>query len=350
MDRLINLLDLDLGEMETMVQSMGASRFRAKQIADWIFKKGVSSITEMTNLPRDFQQQLAAKALINRSKIQTTQTSSDGTAKYLFELLDGNTVESVFLKYNYGNTVCISTQVGCKMGCCFCASTIGGFQRQLSAGEIYDQVLSIEQSAGHRVGGIVLMGSGEPLDNYDEVVKFIRVISAPYSLNIGQRHITLSTSGIVPNIYRLAEEELSITLSVSLHAPNDSIRDHLMPVNKRYPLAQLIPACRDYANRTGRRVSFEYILIHGVNDSVQQAEELADLIKGLMGHVNLIPVNPVKERAWKRPPSETIKKFQTVLEKRGIPATVRREMGTEIDAACGQLRRKYSLAAKTGGK
>ncbi|KNZ68736.1 radical SAM enzyme, Cfr family [Thermincola ferriacetica] len=350
MSALTNLKDLSLEELTAFLIELGEKSFRAKQIADWVFKKGVAEIADMTNLPLSLRERLSKTAYIGRLEIIKEQQGRDGTTKYLFELADGNTVETVFLKHNYGNSVCVSTQVGCKMGCLFCASTIGGFYRNLSPGEIYDQVLRIEQNKKKRISSVVIMGSGEPLDNYEAVLKFIRLITAPYALNVGMRHITLSTCGLVPQIYKLAEEKLALTLSVSLHAPNNELRNKLMPVNRKYPLEELIPACHEYIKKTGRRITFEYTLIKDVNDSQGHAEELARLIKGMLCHVNLIPVNPVAERRWYRPSTETVKRFQTILERNRVPATVRREMGTDIDAACGQLRRKYNLALETGGK
>lgn len=349
MNNLTNLKDLSLEEINDLVTALGEKSFRAKQVVDWVFKKGVSSISEMSNLPKTFRDELSEKAFISKLHILKKQQSDDETVKYLFRLGDGETVETVFLKHVYGNSVCVSTQVGCKMGCGFCASTIGGFQRNLTAGEIYDQVLTVEQNTGERVSSVVIMGSGEPLDNYGNVLKFIRLVTAPYSLNIGIRHITLSTCGLVPGIKRLAEEGLGITLSISLHAPEDNLRNKIMPVNRKYSLKELISACREYISKTGRRVSFEYILIEGLNDSREHAIALSNLLKGMLCHVNLIPVNPVRERNWYRPSDKAVRSFLELLERNNIPATLRREKGTDIDAACGQLRRNYNLANKAGG-
>lgn len=337
----VNLKDLTLPQLENFITGLGAEKYRAKQVAEWIFKKGAASFREMTNLPNDFRELLENMSWISRPEIVTRQKSKRGdTVKYLFGLADGQAVESVLMKHDYGHSACVSTQVGCRYGCRLCASGLDGFIRNLSAGEIYDQVLAIQQDSGRRVSHVVLMGSGEPLDNYDATLTFIKNIAAPYGLNIGYRRITLSTCGLVPGIRKLAKEGLPLTLAVSLHAPNDKDRDLLMPVNKKYPLKDLIPACRDYARDTGRRVTFEYALIAGVNDSREHATELAGLLTGVLCHVNLIPANPVLERDVEPPARQQVELFKTVVEKRGITATVRREFGADISAACGQLRRR----------
>jgi len=337
----VDLKSLELTEMEELLSQLGEARYRGRQVCRWVLQKGVSSFGEMTNLSKDLQARLAEVAYIGKLELITKQVSQkDGTAKYLLGLPDGQAVESVLMIHQYGVSACVSSQVGCRMACRFCASTLGGLVRNLNAGEIYDQVLAMQQDSGRRVGSVVIMGSGEPLENYDQTLKFIRLVTAPYGLNIGARHITLSTSGIVPGIYDLAREGLPITLAVSLHAPNNEIRDQLMPVNKKFPIGELITACREYISITNRRVTFEYALMAGINDSPGQAEELARLLRGLLCHVNLIPINPVTERGLSRPEPPVIRRFQQVLQEAGIEVSIRRELGTDIDAACGQLRRR----------
>lgn len=336
----VNLTDLTLPEMEGLLAGLGELKYRAEQICRWIFQRGVNNIAEMTDLSLGLRRKLADIALVGGLQILRRQVAGDGTAKYLLALTDGETVESVLLRHDYGNSVCVSSQAGCRMGCRFCASTLGGLVRNLTAGEIYSQVQAICEDSGERVSSVVIMGSGEPLDNLPAVDKFIELITAPYGLNIGARHITLSTCGLVPAIRELAQRKLPITLSVSLHAPNDELRDRLMPVNKKYPLKELLAACREYVSITKRRITFEYALIRGYNDSREMARELGRLLKGILCHVNIIPVNSVKERAYQKPAPAQVREFQKILEELRIPVTVRREMGAEIDAACGQLRRK----------
>jgi 23S rRNA (adenine2503-C2)-methyltransferase len=338
----VNLKDYTPAELERIFLDLGEPAYRARQVADWIFKKGVNSFAAMTNLPSELQNRLAEFAAPGDAVILAKQVSSRGdTVKYLIQLQDGQAVESVLMAHSYGFSVCISTQVGCRMGCALCASTLGGLARNLSAGEMYDQVLAAQKDSGQRVGHVVLMGSGEPLDNYDNTVKFLVNINAGYGLNIGFRHITLSTCGVVPGIRRLAGEGFPLTLSVSLHAADNNLRDRLVPLNKKYPLEELIGACRYFSSRTGRRITYEYALLAGVNDSPVQAGKLAQLIGSTPCHVNLIPYNPVKERDYCRPSPGTVRQFQAVLEGAGVNATVRRELGADIDAACGQLRRRY---------
>ena len=336
----VNLKDLTLKEMEQFIAGLGESRFRAGQVCRWIFQRGVQSFDDMTDLSLALREKLAEQADVTGVAILRKQVADDGTAKYLLGLHDGEAVESVLLRHDYGNSVCVSSQVGCRMGCGFCASTIGGLVRNLSPGEIYSQVQTLQEDSGERVSSVVIMGSGEPLDNLPAVEKFIEMITAPYGLNIGARHITLSTCGLAPTIRELAAKKLPITLSVSLHAPNNELRDRIMPVNKKYPLEELLAACREYISLTNRRITFEYSLIGGVNDSGETARQLGRLLKGMLCHVNLIPVNPVKERGYQKPDPGRIREFQKVLEEFRVPVTVRREMGAEIDAACGQLRRK----------
>jgi 23S rRNA (adenine2503-C2)-methyltransferase len=337
----LNLRDLNLAEMEALIKSLGEQKFRAKQICQWVLQHGVDNYDNMTNISKGLRQKLESAAFLGGVKMLAKQTSTGGdTVKYLFGFPDGEAVESVLMRHSYGRSACVSTQVGCRMGCRFCASTIEGVVRNLSSGEIYDQVLAIQRDSGERVSHIVLMGSGEPLDNYDHVIKFIRNVAEPYGLNISYRHISLSTCGIVPGIKKLAQEKMSITLAVSLHAPNDELRNQIMPINRRYPLRELIPACAEYAQTTGRRVTFEYSLMKQVNDGLEQADELGHLLKGMLCHVNLIPINPVKERGYERTAQQQIIQFQNRLEKYGVTATIRKEMGADIDAACGQLRRR----------
>ncbi len=336
----IQLLSMSQDELEELVLNMGQPKFRAKQIFDWLCK-GVYSFDEMINVPKALREALSENTYIGAAKISEKYCSKiDETRKYLLELSDGNFVEAVLMKYEHGHTVCISTQVGCRMGCKFCASTIGGRVRDLTAGELLSQVMCVQNDLGSRISNVVMMGIGEPLDNFDNVVKFINLINDPRGLGIGQRHISLSTCGLVDNIIRLADMKLQITLLISLHAPNDEKRSAIMPVNKKYSLSKLMDACDYYIEKTGRRISFEYTLIKGVNDSLDEAEELAALISGKLCHVNLIPVNSVAETGFKKGNKEGIDAFRKHLEKRGIVATVRREMGSDINAACGQLRRK----------
>ncbi|MBM7855743.1 23S rRNA (adenine2503-C2)-methyltransferase [Desulfohalotomaculum tongense] len=346
----VNLMDLTLEQMKEFLINIGEEPYRGKQLCQWVLQKGVKDFNAMTNISKALRQKLERLAALGGVNILARQESAGGdTVKYLFQFPDGQAVESVLMKHSYGRTACVSTQVGCRMGCRFCASTIEGMVRNLKAGEIYDQVLAIQRDTGERVSHVVLMGSGEPLDNYDNAVQFIKNVTAPYGLNISYRHITLSTCGIVPGIKKLAREKMPITLAVSLHAPNDRLRNQLMPINRRYPLGQLIPACREYAQVTGRRITFEYSLIKDVNDRAEHASELGELLKHISCHVNLIPVNPVRERGFNRTPQEQVNRFKNILAERGINATVRKEMGTDIDAACGQLRRKTMKAGLPQG-
>ena len=334
----MNLKSMTLGEMTQLFKDMGQPAFRAKQVYTWLHR-GVRSYEEMTNLPKPLRERLAAEYPIYAPKVVRKQESQrDGTIKYLWQLSDGNCVETVLMRYHYGNTVCISTEVGCRMGCAFCASTIAGKVRDLTPSEILDQVLFTQLDSGLEISNIVLMGIGEPLDNKDNVLKFLEVVNSPDGLNIGMRHISLSTCGIVPQIDALAELNLQLTLSVSLHAPDSETRSKIMPVNKAYDVEELFAACHRYFRKTGRRISFEYAMIDGVNDSDWQADLIAQHIKGMPGHVNLIPLNEVTESPFK--PSRRTAAFQKRLESHGITATVRRSLGGDIDASCGQLRRK----------
>ena len=343
---MIDLKDLEYAELTEFVKNIGEAGFRAKQIFSWLHK-GIEEFSEMTDISKDLQKKLAEKSYISTLKIRKKLVSKlDGTTKYLFELEDGNCIESVVMYYNHGITICISSQVGCRMGCRFCASTIGGKVRDLTGGEILNQVIFAEKDLGKRIGNIVIMGIGEPLDNFSNVVKFLHNVNNPNGLNIGYRHIALSTCGIVPKIYELAKLNLPITLSVSLHAPNNDIRDKIMPINSKYRIEELISACRDYIKTTTRRVSFEYSLIDGVNNSLENADELSRLVSGMLCHVNLIPVNKIEEREFVSGNKKAIRAFCDRLEKNGINATVRRELGSDINASCGQLRKKEAEEKK----
>ena len=337
---MIDLKDFEYDELTEYLLSIGEKKFRAEQIFSWLHR-GAESYEEMTNLSKATREKLQQETYVSTLKIREKYISKlDGTVKYLFELPDGNCIESVIMRYHHGITICISSQVGCRMGCRFCASTIGGLYRSLTAGEILNQVIFAQKDIGERISNIVIMGIGEPLDNYDNIIKFLHNVNHEKGLNIGYRHITLSTCGVVPKIYDLAEENLPITLTISLHAPNDEIRDTIMPVNHKYKIDELMEACKKYYEKTGRRISFEYSLIHGVNDSTENAAELARLIKGMGAHVNLIPVNKVEERNFEKGSKAEINAFREKLEKMGVNATIRRELGSDISASCGQLRKK----------
>ncbi|MBQ7102497.1 MAG: 23S rRNA (adenine(2503)-C(2))-methyltransferase RlmN [Anaerotignum sp.] len=338
----LDIKSMNITELEDLLKELGEPKFRAKQIFDWLHAKQVHRFEEMTNLSKGLREKLAETASINGVEIVRKLVSQiDGTRKYLFALSDGAIIESVLMKYEHGNTVCISTQVGCRMGCKFCASTLDGVERGLTAGEMLSQIYAIQKDCGERVHGTVLMGSGEPLDNYENVVKFLRLINDPKGQNMGQRHITLSTCGLVDKMYDLAEEDLQITLAVSLHAPNDGIRTQTMPIAKVYSMDKLLQACRDYADKTKRRITFEYALIHGVNDGDEHAWELVKKLRDMLCHVNLIPVNDVKERNYVKSTADRVKRFAGILNDNGVETTVRRKLGSDIDAACGQLRRSH---------
>lgn len=337
-----DIKSLDYQELQEYVKTLGEKPFRAKQLYQWMHEKLVGSFEEMTNLSAAFRNRLAQETDLTVLKPVEVRTSAlDGTQKYLFELEDGNVIESVLMRYKHGNSVCISSQVGCRMGCKFCASTIGGLQRNLRPSEMLEQVYRIQKITGERVSNLVVMGTGEPLDNYDNLLQFIRMLSDEHGLNISQRNITVSTCGIVPKIRELAEEDLQITLALSLHASNQEKRMKLMPIAYKYELSEVLDACRYYFEKTGRRLTFEYSLVGGVNDTLEDSQELTALVKGINCHINLIPVNPVKERDFVQPDRSVVLAFQHKLEKNGVNATVRREMGRDIDGACGQLRRSY---------
>ena len=338
----MNLKSLTLPELAEVFKELGQPQFRAKQVYTWLHK-GVRSYEQMTNLPKNLREQLAQTYPICPQEVVRRQESQrDGTIKYLWRLSDGNCVETVLMRYHYGNTVCISTEVGCRMGCAFCASTLGGLVRRLEPFEMLDQVLFTQVDSGLPISHIVLMGIGEPLDNFDNVLRFLELVNSPEGMNISMRHISLSTCGLVPKIDALAEKKLQLTLSVSLHAPNNEIRNRIMPVNKAYPIEELVAACRRYYQATNRRISFEYAMIRGVNDSQENARELLERMKGLPAHFNLIPLNHVEESPLQPSARASVAAFQKTLEDGGIPATVRRTLGGDIDASCGQLRRKYT--------
>ena len=316
--------------------------FRSKQVYEWLHKKQAISFDEMTNLSKSFREKLCENYDLMPLEVVDRRTSpSDETSKFLFRLKDDRVIESVLMKYKHGNSVCISSQVGCRMGCRFCASTLGGLERNLSVGEMLSQIYEIQRITGERVSNVVVMGTGEPFDNYDNLVKFIKMLTSDKGLHISQRNITVSTCGLIEQIKRLAEEKFQITLAISLHAPNDTIRKELMPVANKYKIEDILEACSYYYEKTGRRITFEYSLVQGVNDSEENAKELVTRIKGMNCHVNLIPVNPIKERTYRHSEDKYIQKFKLILEKNHINVTIRREMGSDIDAACGQLRKSY---------
>lgn len=337
-----DIKSLNYNELVQYVESINEKKFRAAQLYSWMHEKLAESYDEMTNISDKLKDTLKEDTLYTSLKIVKMQESRiDGTRKYLFELYDGNLIESVFMKYHHGNSVCISSQVGCKMGCRFCASTLNGCVRNLSLSEMLDQIYRISRDTNERVSNVVIMGSGEPMDNYDNVIKFIELLNSERGLNISQRNITVSTCGIVPKIKELADLKLQITLAISLHAPNDELRKTMMPIANKYSIAEIMDACRYYLDKTGRRISFEYSLVKGVNDTKECANELIELVKGLNCHINLIPVNPIKERDYEQSEKNSIKNFKDMLERKGINATVRREMGRDIDGACGQLRQNH---------
>ena len=337
-----DIKSLTLEELLGVMEQEGQKAFRSKQIYQWIHEKLADSFDEMSNLPQSLREQLkAGYSLTSLKKADVRISKIDGTRKYLFALEDGNIIESVWMKYKHGNSVCISSQVGCRMGCRFCASTLDGLERNLRPSEMLDQIYQIQKDTGERVSNVVVMGSGEPLDNYDNLIRFIRLLTDENGLHISQRNITVSTCGIVPKIYELAEENLAITLALSLHAPNDEVRKTLMPIARRYSLKEVLAACKTYFEKTGRRLTFEYSLVSGVNDNLEEAKALASLIKDYHGHANLIPVNPIKERDFVQSDKKAIEAFKTYLERQGIAVTVRREMGRDINGACGQLRKSF---------
>lgn len=335
-----NIKNYNLPELKEELKNMGEKPFRAEQIFKWIFQEKVKSFDEMTNISLELREKLKKEYTICNFEILKKQESKDGTIKYLFDVLDGNAIETVLMSYHHGYSICVSSQIGCKMGCKFCASTGINFIRNLTSGEIAEQILAVEQDTGVRISNVVFMGIGEPLDNYDNVINAIRIINNPKGLNIGARHISISTSGLVPKIYQLAKEKIPCTLSISLHATNNQKRSSMMPVNDAYPIEELIQACKDYIKETNRRISFEYALAKDNNDNLDDAKELAKLLKGMLCHVNLIPINKIENGSYTKSSIENIMKFRDFLNDHGIVATIRRELGSDIDAACGQLRRK----------
>lgn len=334
------LRSLELDDLKAWLSEQGEKPFRAKQIFEWV-QKGITSIDEMTNISKALRAKMEEAFVLDNVKVVKYLDSKDKTRKYLLSMNDGEIIEAVLMRYKHGNSICVSTQVGCRMGCTFCASTLGGMTRNLEAGEILGQIMTIQNDIGERISNVVLMGSGEPLDNYDEVVKFLRLVNHPQGLNISMRHITLSTCGLVEEINRLAEEKLQITLAISLHAVNDDKRSSLMPINRKYDLNALLKACRHYTDMTGRRITFEYALIEGENDHEEEARQLAKKLRGMLCHVNLIPINPVEERGYKASSNKNITRFQKILKDSGVETTIRRELGSDINAACGQLRAQH---------
>lgn len=342
MEEKIVLNELLIEELEEYIESIGEKKFHAKQIFKWLHRNGVTSFDEMTDISKSLREKLSKNTVIHNMRVIQSQTSKkDGTMKFLIGLDDNAAIESVLMRYNHGNTLCVSTQVGCKMGCKFCASTKDGFERNLKASEIEGQILTVQKYTGEKISNVVYMGIGEPLDNYDNTIRSIRLINYPLGLNIGARHISLSTCGLVDKIKRLASENIQCTLSISLHATTDEKRKEIMPIAFKYSIEELLDACREYIKITGRRISFEYALISGKNDTYEDAMALVKLLRGMIAHVNLIPVNEIKEKEYKKSKEESIEKFMNTLNSCGIVTTVRRELGKDIDAACGQLRKKY---------
>ena len=335
-----NIKDFDLPDLEEEFIKLGEKKYRAGQVFQWLYVEKVKSFDEMTNLSIELRKKLKQNYEICNYNIIRKLESADGTKKYLFDILDGNAIETVLMEYHHGKTICVSSQVGCKMGCKFCASTGIPFIRSLTAGEIVEQILAVEQDIGEKISNVVYMGIGEPLDNYENVVKSIRILNNQKGLNIGARHISVSTSGLVPKIYDLAKENIQCTLSISLHATNNEKRSAMMPVNNAYPIEELMKACKDYIKTTNRRISFEYALAKDNNDNLEDAKELVKLLKGMLCHVNLIPINKIENGKFAKSTNENIIKFRDYLNDNGIVATIRRELGSDIDAACGQLRRK----------
>ncbi len=335
-----NIKNYDLEELKIELKNLGEKPFRAEQIFQWLYKEKVENFDEMTNLSLELREKLKQNYTICNFNILKKQESKDGTIKYLFDVLDKNAIETVLMKYHHGNTICVSSQIGCKMGCKFCASTGINFIRNLSSGEIIEQIIKVEQDTREKISNVVFMGIGEPLDNYEQVVKAIRMINNPKGLNIGARHISVSTSGLVPKIYKLAEENIQCTLSISLHATNNEKRSSMMPVNNTYPIEELLQACKDYIEKTNRRISFEYALAKDNNDNLQDAKELVKLLKGMLCHVNLIPINKIENGQYTKSSNENIMKFRDYLNDHGIVATIRRELGSDIDAACRTIKKK----------
>ena len=335
-----NIKDYNLDDLKKEFIDLGEKPFRAEQVFKWIYESNVVSFDDMTNLSLELREKLKEKYTLGVFNILKKQIASDGTIKYLFDVLDGNAIETVLMKYHHGYSLCVSSQIGCKMGCKFCASTGIAFIRNLTSGEIVEQLLAVERDQNIKISNVVFMGIGEPMDNYDNVVSAIRIINNPKGINIGARHISISTSGVVPGIYKLAEENIQCTLSISLHATTDEQRSKMMPVNNLYSIEELLNACKDYIKMTNRRISFEYALAKDNNDNLEDAKRLVKLLKGMICHVNLIPINKIENGSFDKSSNENIMKFRDYLNDHGIVATIRRELGSDIDAACGQLRRK----------
>lgn len=336
-----DIKSMSLDELKLLMKELGDKPFRAAQIYEWLHKHLVTSYEEMTNISKSLRKKLEQYPVTALEVVDVQISKIDGTRKYLFRLMDGNVIESVLMRYKHGNSVCISSQVGCRMGCRFCASTIGGLTRNLLPSEMLDQIYRIQVLTGERVANVVVMGTGEPLDNYENLLRFIKILTEEGGIHISQRNLTVSTCGIVPKIRELAGEKLQMTLALSLHAPNDRKRQELMPIAKRYSMDEVLEACRYYFEQTGRRITFEYSLVAGINDTDEDAAQLAERIKDMNCHVNLIPVNPVKERSFRRSSRQAVENFKIKLEKYGINVTIRREMGSDINGACGQLRKSY---------
>ena len=346
----MDIMSMSIEQLRERMSEAGQPAYRAKQLYEWMHVRLAASYDEMTNLPKTLRERLASEwPLTAPEKVAALESEIDGTRKYLFRLADGNVVESVWMKYHHGNSVCISSQVGCRMGCSFCASTIGGLVRNLEPSEMLSQIYAITRDTGERVDNVVVMGTGEPLDNYDNLLIFLTMLTDENGLHISQRNVTVSTCGLVPNLRRLADEKLAITAAISLHAPNDDLRRKLMPVANAYTVKELLDAADYYVATTGRRITFEYSLIDGVNDTDACARELTALLRGRNCHVNLIPINPVRERNYRRSLVTNVLQFQKKLENEGINVTIRRELGSDIDAACGQLRRHYEARAGSEG-
>ena len=335
-----NIKDYNLDELKEEFLKLGEKQYRAEQVFKWIYIDEVTSFDEMTNLSKDLREKLKLEFKLHNFKILQKQESTDGTKKYLFDILDDNAIETVLMQYHHGKTICVSSQVGCKMGCKFCASTGIKFVRNLTAGEIVEQILAVQRDENVKISNIVFMGIGEPLDNYENVMKAIKILNNPKGLNIGARHISISTSGLVPKIYELADQDLQCTLSISLHATNNEKRSEMMPVNNKYNIEELMKACKYYINKTNKRISFEYALAKNNNDNLEDAKELVKLLHGMLCHVNLIPINKIENGKYVKSSNENIIRFRDYLNEKGIIATIRRELGSDIDAACGQLRRK----------
>lgn len=348
MSEYMDIKSMYLDELTEWVKTQNEPAFRAKQLYQWMHQKYVGTVDEMTNLSKGLREKIKESGFVSIEEEVRQESKKDGTIKFLYRLSDGQMIETVFMKYSYGNSICISSQAGCRMGCRFCASTIGGLIRNLTASEMLEQVYATMRITGERISNIVVMGTGEPLDNYDNLIRFVRIISDANGYNISQRNITVSSCGIVPRIYDLANENLTITFALSLHAPTDEERKELMPIAHQYTLEETIEACKAYFEKTGRRITFEYSLVKGKNDSMEHAAKLAKLLRNMNCHVNLIPINPIKERDYERSEEDSIQKFKLALEKKSINGTIRKSAGSDIDAACGQLRRKHAVQNKEG--